>query len=738
MADRVGLHHPKEINAVAGLTGQPAVIEAKGENPALANLPADLFDLLGLPDPPGTKNASPAATGTGVSGDHEAGELRGEEYHEADDFLALPISPLDAPIAVTHFADAGAKRQTRATTTLRQLATRIEAERAPAKGDLPWLKLATFGDVTTVKGSLRHEANLVQVTGIEGDYDAGEVTPADAVARLKAADLAAIVYTTPTHTPEAPRWRVLCPTSSPMAPAERDALCDRLNAALGGILARESFTRSQAYYFGAVGEGRDHRVHLVDGRPIDRATELRKPAAPEPVSEPDDDDVDLESLLRPDFERIREALAFIPADDRDEWLQVGQALHADSSASEGGFDVWTEWSRTSEKFNAKDQRRVWESFGRRPGKRVTIASLYHLAKAHGWGAKPKVEPTRLTLLSPSDCEVAPNRGYVVKGLIAPGDVGCIFGPPGAGKSIIAPHIGYRVAQGAEAFGMRTKPGEVFYVAAEDPHGMKARVRALKVRYDDAPGFSLVEGVSDLLSDDSADLAALAELVEARRPAIVFIDTLAMAFPGLEENNALEMGKVVAVARTLARGGAAVVLIHHDTKAEGSTPRGHSVLNGALDMAMHVTRDEFGIVRGKLTKNRNGTCDRDVAFTIDPVTLGIDEDGDPITAPTVKELDPGLAAVPEKLTPEKVALRILDRMSDGSGPSPGWVREAEWRAACEGDRGVSSSENPDNRRRQVDRILQRLASAQQIDCKDGMIRRANWTGDGIDGAGEVES
>lgn len=702
----------------------------------MANLPADLFDLLGL-DPPGTRNAAPAGPRNGVARDKEVGELRGQEYHEPDDFLALPGSPLDAPIAVTHFDGASAKRQSRVTTTLRQLASRIEAERAPAKADLPWLKLATFGNVATVKGSLRHDANLTHVTGIEGDYDAGRVTPAEAVEMLRAANLAAVIYTTPTHTPEVPRWRVLCPASAPVHPAERDALCERLNAALGGILARESFARSQAYYFGATGDGRDHRVHLVEGRAINRATELRTAPVPEPINEAEDDD-DLAALIPPDFERIRAALKFIPADDRNDWLQVGQALHHETSGSDDGLEVWTEWSRTSEKFVAKDQRRVWESFGRREGKRVSIASLYHLAKANGWNAKAPPAPSHLTLLSPSDCEAAPSRGYIVKGLIAPGDVGCIFGPPGAGKSIIAPHIGYRVAQGAEAFGMRTKAGEVFYVAAEDPHGMKARVRALKIQHDDAPGFSLVEGVSDLLSEDSADLAALAALVEARRPAVVFIDTLAMAFPGLEENNALEMGKVVAVARSLAKGGTAVVLIHHDTKAEGSTPRGHSVLNGALDMAMHVTRDEFGIVRGKLTKNRNGTCDRDVAFKIDPVTLGVDEDGDPITAPTVSELDPGLAVVPEKLTPEKVALRILDRMSDGSGPSPGWVREAEWRAACEGDRGVSSSENPDNRRRQVDRILQRLASAQQVECKDGLLRRSGWAGDGMDTDGEGES
>lgn len=148
---------------------------------------------------------------------------------------------------------------------------------------------------------------------------------------------------------------------------------------------------------------------------------------------------------------------------------------------------------------------------------------------------------------------------------------CIFGAPGAGKSLLAPFLGYKVAQGVEAFGMRTKQGGVFYVAAEDPHGMRGRVKALKTAHGDAPTFHLVEGVSDLLASESPDLAALRAAAKERRPALIFIDTLAMAFPGLEENSSEAMGRVVAAARGLTEWGAAVVLIHHGTKAEGSTP-----------------------------------------------------------------------------------------------------------------------------------------------------------------------
>ena len=49
----------------------------------------------------------------------------------------------------------------------------------------------------------------------------------------------------------------------------------------------------------------------------------------------------------------------------------------------------------------------------------------------------KQKPSTLTFLTPDDCESAPSRGYLIKGLFAPGDVACIFGAPGAGKSLIA-------------------------------------------------------------------------------------------------------------------------------------------------------------------------------------------------------------------------------------------------------------------------------------------------------------
>jgi hypothetical protein len=78
---------------------------------------------------------------------------------------------------------------------------------------------------------------------------------------------------------------------------------------------------------------------------------------------------------------IRSALAYISSDNRDTWVQVGMALES-TRAGEQAFGLWNEWSQTSEKYDAKDQRRVWRSF--KPDHGITLSSLYWTAQGCGW------------------------------------------------------------------------------------------------------------------------------------------------------------------------------------------------------------------------------------------------------------------------------------------------------------------------------------------------------------------
>src|SRR5437762_687919 len=60
--------------------------------------------------------------------------------------------------------------------TVDQLAERVrDVKTYPNKAACPLIKLATFGDQRSDRGSLRHDANVVAVTGVEGDYDGEKI-----------------------------------------------------------------------------------------------------------------------------------------------------------------------------------------------------------------------------------------------------------------------------------------------------------------------------------------------------------------------------------------------------------------------------------------------------------------------------------------------------------------------------------------------------------------------------------
>jgi putative DNA primase/helicase len=135
---------------------------------------------------------------------------------------------------------------------------------AIVKDDCKLIKLARFGDVRTDKHCLRHNANVLEVTGIEGDYDNEEMTPEQAIVLLESHNLKAVIAPTFSGTPDAPRWRVLTPLSAPVSPDERLRYIEVLNGMLGGVLAHESKTLSQSYYIG-VPEGAPYNLlHTFD------------------------------------------------------------------------------------------------------------------------------------------------------------------------------------------------------------------------------------------------------------------------------------------------------------------------------------------------------------------------------------------------------------------------------------------------------------------------------------------
>ena len=331
------------------------------------------------------------------------------------------------------------------------------------------------------------------------------------------------------------------------------------------------------------------------------------------------------------------------------------------------------------------------------------------------GAEPK-----LRLLTPEDCKAAVVPDYLVKNVIGQGDVGCIFGHPGAGKSVLAPYLGYMVAQGKPVFGKRTRKGVVLYAAAENEHGMLKRVEGLMQVHGPAPGFFVVGGVSDLTDPDQ--VAELAAYVHDHKPALVIVDTVRLAFPVGDENTSEGLGPVITQARRIAMRGCAVALIHHPAKADNATtPSGWGGFNGALDWSLQLVRaGQDKIVRGEMRKNRIGALDDiSVAFSIDKLILNdrTDSDGDPVDVPTLREVANTPAA---KKLPRGAgyALENLRGMIEAAGGESAALND--WRDKCIGDHRISDKEDRDSRRKAFQRAHNHLVDAHHIRHEAGQV------------------
>jgi hypothetical protein len=191
---------------------------------------------------------------------------------------------------VTFFPTVSARRKKFRPMTLPQLRDEILRTSRSSKEALPWLKLATFGTKRTPppENCLRHDANVLAVSGIELDYDRKEMTLDEAIGIAEKAKLRALFYTSASYTDVAPKWRILLPLSKPLLrgaegslvervnalKAERARLVGRVNGLYGGIFDGASFNLSQSYYFGAVNNNPAHRAVITEGDYIDLRPEF--------------------------------------------------------------------------------------------------------------------------------------------------------------------------------------------------------------------------------------------------------------------------------------------------------------------------------------------------------------------------------------------------------------------------------------------------------------------------------
>ncbi|WP_321958318.1 PriCT-2 domain-containing protein [Burkholderia cenocepacia] len=106
-----------------------------------------------------------------------------------------------------------------------------------------------------------------------------------------------------------------------------------------------------------------------------------------------------------DADRARAALAVIPADDYETWVDMAFALK--QGFGDEGFEIWDAWSRTAANYNERAARTTWRSASASGGK--TLATLFWQARQHGFDLKRANYPDRMTAVLAVSPEVLAQR-----------------------------------------------------------------------------------------------------------------------------------------------------------------------------------------------------------------------------------------------------------------------------------------------------------------------------------------
>lgn len=85
---------------------------------------------------------------------------------------------------------------------------------------------------------------------------------------------------------------------------------------------------------------------------------------------------------------IAEAIRYIPADDRETWVEMGMAVK--SELGDDGFDVWNAWSQSSDRYKSASALAVWRSI--QPHGGITARTLYKTARECGWQGDGTIAP----------------------------------------------------------------------------------------------------------------------------------------------------------------------------------------------------------------------------------------------------------------------------------------------------------------------------------------------------------
>ncbi len=251
------------------------------------------------------------------------------------------------------------------------------------------------------------------------------------------------------------------------------------------------------------------------------------------------------------------------------------------------------------------------------------------------GEMSQERKVRFPLVPYKQLRSSPEVNYLVKGFLPREGVGVLWGPPKCGKSFSWYDIAMHVAMGREYRGRRVTQGTVVYCAFEGAAGYGARTEAFRRQYEIAPETEvplyLMPARTNLIKDHPQLIVAIRNQLMggASSLAMVVLDTLNRSFVGSESKDEDMTAYYLAADAIREAFGCFVQIIHH-CGLDGSRPRGHSSLTGAVAVQHAQSRKGNDLII-EVEFMRDGPEGAKVESRLVTLEIGKDVEGDPITS-----------------------------------------------------------------------------------------------------------
>ena len=212
--------------------------------------------------------------------------------------------------------------------------------------------------------------------------------------------------------------------------------------------------------------------------------------------------------------------------------------------------------------------------------------------------------------------------FIVEGLLTRHGVAVMYGEPGAGKSFLAIDLALSIAYGTHWHGQAVEQGAVLYIAGEGVGGLGKRIKAWQAHYDmkgEVPFFVLPTAVRFREPEDVERLLRTIDSLGVKFKA-VFIDTVARALLGGDENSSTDMGLFIDSCEIVKRHcNCALIAIHHSGKDAARGMRGSTALLGAVDTSVRIMKKD-GNVELSVEKQKDAEPIPEMTFEMLSVAL----------------------------------------------------------------------------------------------------------------------